>query len=177
MQHVSHRTIPVAIRSSAGWVTGRIHLDGGVSLLRHLNESGAFYRLTDVTLPGEKNTRQFFAMHVRETAFVVPLDCEEEKAAKEFPNETFRHEVACLLPEGPMFCSFDVLAGIRVSDYLMNHPNFIPVRRCWTPFRDLPESLADPVEFGFLNAARVVGVSEADDGTVEERIGERVPVT
>ncbi|MGK2856141.1 MAG: hypothetical protein ACSLFQ_02920 [Thermoanaerobaculia bacterium] len=169
MQHASHRTVPVAIRSSAGWVTGRIHLDGETSLLRHLNESGAFFRLTDVQLPGEKRLRQFFAIHVREAAFVVPLDCEEVKSAKEFPNETLRHEVACLLPEGPMFCSFDVLAGIRVSDYLMNHTNFIPVHRCWTPFRDLPESLADPVEFGFLNAARVVGVSEAEPATAGVR--------
>ena len=175
MQYVSHRTVPVAIRSSAGWITGRIHLEGGISLLRHLNESGAFFRLTDVMLPGQKTPRQFFAIHLREAAFVVPLDCEEKKAAKEFSNETLRHEVACLLPEGPLFCSFDVLAGIRVSDYLMNHTKFIPVHRCWTPFRELPESLAEPVEFGFLNAARVVGVSEAELATVEAQLEETVP--
>jgi len=167
MQYASHRTVPVAIRSSAGWVTGRIHLDTSTSLLRHINESGAFFRLTDVMLPGEKRLRQFFAIHVRETAFVVPLDCEEEKGAREFASETLRHDVACLLPEGPMFCSFDVLAGIRVSDYLMNHTAFIPVRRCWTPFPGLPGTLVEPVEFGFLNAARVVGVSEAEPATVE----------
>lgn len=174
MQHASHRTVPVAIRSSAGWVTGRIHLDGGVSLLRHLNESGAFFRLTDVTLPGEKSIRKFFAIHVRETALVVPLACEEEKAAREFAAETLRREVACLLPEGPMFCSFDVLVGIRVSDYLMNHTNFIPVRRCWTPFHPLPEALAEPVEFGFLNAARVVGVSEAEVEPAAVPLAEKV---
>ena len=170
MQTAPRRTVPVAIRSSAGWVTGRIHLESGTSFLRHLNESGAFFRLTDVTLPGEKRLRQFFAIHVRETAFVVRLDCGEEKDVRECLNETLRHEVACLLPEGPMFCSFDVLAGVRVSDYLMNHTRFIPVRRCWTPFRELPGSLSEPVEFGFLNAARLVGVSEAEPVRVQAHI-------
>ena len=176
MQYTSHRSVPVAIRSSAGWVTGRIHLDGGTGLLRHLNESGAFFRLTDVLLPGEKRERQFFAIHSREAAFVVPLDCEEQKGSMEWLNETLRHEVACLLPEGPMFCSFDVLAGIRVSDYLMNHTSFIPVRRVWTPFRELPATLAEPVEFGFLNASRIVGVSEADAARATSRREESVTV-
>ncbi|MBI2213174.1 MAG: hypothetical protein HYU52_05965 [Acidobacteria bacterium] len=161
MQHNRNRTVPVAIRSVAGWVTGRLHFEAETSMLRHLNESGAFFRLTDVMLPGEKRLRDFFAIHAREAAFVVPLSCEEEKHASEYAAESRRHEVACLLPEGPLFCSFDVLAGIRVSDYLMNHTQFIPVRRCWTPFRELPGTLSEPIEFGFLNSSRIVGVSEA----------------
>jgi hypothetical protein len=170
MQYAQNRTVPVAIRSVAGWVTGRLHFESGTSLLRHLNEAGPFFRLTDVMLPGEKRLRDFFAIHAREAAFVVPLSCEEEKSAREFASETLRHEVACLLPEGPLFCSFDVLAGIRVSDYLMSHTSFIPVRRCWTPFRELPGTLSEPVEFGFLNASRIVGVSEAGPQSAEETI-------
>jgi hypothetical protein len=138
-----------------------MHFETGTTMLRHLNESGPFFRLTDVMLPGEKRLRDFFAIRSREAAFVVPLSCEEEKSAREFVNETLRREVACLLPEGPLFCSFDVLAGVRVSDYLMSHTRFIPVRRCWTPFRELPGTLSEPIEFGFLNAERIVGVSEA----------------
>ncbi len=174
MQQTQHRTVPVAIHSVAGWVTGRLHFDDGTSLLRHLNESGVFFRLTDVMLPGEKRLRDFFAIHAREATFVVPLSCEEEKSAREFTNETKRHEVACLLPEGPLFCSFDVLAGIRVSDYLMSHTSFIPVRRCWTPFRELPGTLSEPIAFGFLNASRIVGVSEAGPVSSEIRIEEEL---
>lgn len=168
MQYPDTRAVPVAIRSVAGWVTGRLHFESGTTMLRHLNESGAFFRLTDVMLPGEKRLRDFFAIHAREAAFVVPLSVEEEKGAREFSAETRRHEVACLLPEGPLFCSFDVLAGIRVSDYLMSHTSFIPVRRCWTPFRELPGTLSEPIEFGFLNAGRLVGVSEAGARSGEE---------
>lgn len=167
MQYAQNRSVPVAIRSIAGWVTGRIHFEATTTMLHHLNESGPFYRLTDVMLPGEKRLRDFFAIRSREAAFVVPLDCEEEKSTRALVNETRRHEVACLLRDGPMFCSFDVLAGVRVSDYLMNHTSFIPVRRCWTPFRELPGTLSEPIAFGFLNAARIVGVSEegAQSGT------------
>jgi len=160
MQHAPTRAVPCAIRSIAGWVTGRMHLEPGTSMLRHLNESGPFFRLTDVMLPGEKRLRDFFAIRSREAVFVVPLSCEEEKSSRELDSQTLRHEVACLLQEGPLFCSFDVQAGVRVSDYLMSHTRFIPVRRCWTPFRELPGSLSEPIEFGFLNAARIVGVSE-----------------
>jgi hypothetical protein len=175
MQQTPTRAVPCAIRSIAGWVTGRLHFETGTSMLRHLNESGPFFRLTDVMLPGEKRLRDFFAIRSREAAFVVPLSCEEEKSAREFANETLRHEVACLLQEGPLFCSFDVLAGIRVSDYLMSHTRFIPVRRCWTPFRELPGTLSEPIEFGFLNAARIVGVSEEGaQSSAEIRLEEEV---
>ncbi len=169
MQFPAQRSVPAAIYTSAGWITGKIHMNAPRALLAQLNHSsGDFIRLTDVLLPHEKKERPFFAIHSREAIFVVPLSVKEERLSREYTSDTEQHEVACLLQQGTLFGRVDVLEGIRLSDYLMHHTAYIPIHRCLTPFGDLPRVLSEPIRFAFLNASRIVGVAEAQDGPTEK---------
>lgn len=162
MQNVGQRTTNVAVYSRAGWITGTIHIGADQTLLGELNDGGSFFRLTGVQLPMEEGKRDFFAIHAREATIVLPLETSMQYSDREPPNETMRHEVSCLMQEGTILCSIDVLEGCRVSDYLLNHHGFIPIRESHMPVMELPTVVVEPIPIAYLNTSRIIGLAETD---------------
>ena len=160
MEQPNQRTIPVAIFSRAGWVTGLLHVAPHTELAHYLEGDDRFFRLTSVLLPAEESERAFFAMHADEALMLVPLESRDQYVV---PAEgSTRKDIACLLGEGTLFGALDVPPGERVSDHLMSRRGFIQVRRCRTPLMELPAGLAEPLEMIYLNTRKIIGVAESN---------------
>ncbi len=152
----------VAIYTQAGWITGHLYLEDCQTLLIHLNHAGTFFSLTNVVLPLEDETRDFFAVHSSEATIVLPLDNAGFEGADEAGAETKAHAIACLMPGGTLYCTLDIFSGHRVSDHLMLNPGFIPIRNVTIPILQLPASIDQPIKLAYLNTSGIIGVTEAN---------------
>lgn len=162
MSNTGHRAVRVAIFTHAGWINGLIHVAPDRTLLTEINEGGSFFRLTEVSLPLEEYTRDFFAILARETTMVIPMETGDQYGSPAVPNGTESREVVCLLQEGTMLCHLDVLEGCRVSDHLLNHEGFITIREIRAPMMELPPGTIEPIPIAYLNSQRIIGVTESD---------------
>lgn len=161
METMAHHTVRVAIYTRAGWISGTIHVAPDRSLLEEMNEGGSFFRLTDVSLPLEDSTREFFAMHSNAAVMVLPLDSRDQYAGGKAPERTVQREIVALLAEGTLLCKIDVPEGSRVSDYLLGQSGFFPIRESHMPMMETPPGLIEPIPIAFLNVSRIIGVTEA----------------
>jgi hypothetical protein len=167
MSGAEQRTTQVGIFTRAGWVTGALHVAAGESLAAFLDGSERLFRLTDVQLPAEAAPREFFAMYAEEALMVLPLERSEQYLPA--PAGSLRRDVGCLLAEGTLFGALDVPPGARVSDYLTSERRFLPVRRARTPLFELPADVAEPLEMIYVNARRIIGVTETNPVDAEQQ--------
>ncbi len=156
--HPRQREIQARIFTNAGWLMGAFHLLESHSFDDFLEGSGPYFKLTNVTLPAGPATLEFFALRRGAAIVIVPqtdLSALLLPASRR-PVET--HQVACLLETGILLGKLDVLAGVRVSDYLANHKGFTELRDCksvsGTPNINAP--------IAFVNSPQIIGVTERD---------------
>lgn len=152
----------LGILTRAGWLTGALRVPRLHTLIDFLENSGEFFRLSDVHLPHQENPLSFLALHRTAAMFVAPLDGMQGYDIAPTTTQTTVHDVSCLFDHGMLVGKLEILTGIRVSDYLMHRGGFIPVRECslrGAPY--LPPESQQTFALALVNRDRIVGVSES----------------
>ena len=83
-------------------------------------------------------------------------------------GRTSTHQVGCLLPEGLLRGTLEVLVNVRVSDFLRQQPNLVVLRDCrlagYGEAADSPK--ARKIRVALVNIGRIAGVSEWENKSV-----------
>lgn len=151
------RSISVAVYTSAGWVSGSVSAPPLQGLIDFLNQSKGFVKLTGVTLPSGA-ALPFFALQRKAAVVVVPLT-EDEKPGRTVVGATSPRLVSILLDSGALTGVIDVVSNLRVSDYLMQHTDFIGLRDCEMHVA-APGVAPGAIPYAIVNAERIIGASE-----------------
>ena len=147
-------TLAAQVRTAAGEVRATFHIPKGHNFVDHLAKF-AFWNLTDVTLPEAREKLPFFSFRSAAALIVVPEEDEAKLHLTPFHGTTEKHRIACLLAGfGTVTGEIELLPGVRVSDYVMQHTGFFCLRNAQLG----SEGTRRPVVF--VNAAALVGVSE-----------------
>ena len=159
--HSELRRIPSVIFTPNGWIRGIFHVPVMHGFLEHLNLSGEFLKVTDVTLPDLKLDLKFFGLRRGKASIVLP-DCDPKiLALPQITADYTVHRVSFLLDGGTVTGSLAIEEDIRLSDYLTNHDHFVVLKNCRFGAYDTKEE-EEENRFPFLlvNLACVIGASD-----------------
>jgi hypothetical protein len=151
------RTLMARIRTPAGWIQAMLHVPRNHSLVEHLGAGFPFWNLTEAKLPGQSELVPFFALRKEEATVVIPECSEAELLLAPAHGATQKHRLSCLLESGTLIGDIEIVANVRVSDYLLHHSGFIFLRNA-----TLVENSGGGKELAMalVNATALVGVSE-----------------
>ena len=78
------------------------------------------------------------------------------------------HQVGCLLAEGLLRGTLEVLVNVRVSDFLRQRPGLVVLRDCrLAGYGEAPDSpKARKLRVALVNVGRITGVSEWENKPV-----------
>lgn len=157
------RTIPARILTPAGWMTGTFHVSRLHSFLDFASQSNSFFTLTQVTMPGQKDSLPFLALR-RSAARVILPSCDESQLMLSPPQgETDEHKVRCMLEAGVLAGKLTLKKRVRVSDFLAHHVGYLMLRDC-----ELGEAkIAAPI--AFVNSGAVVAIGDEGRRRAEAR--------
>jgi hypothetical protein len=159
LHKADQRAVRARVLTSSGWVRGTFHVPLMHGLVDFLDHAGPYLKLTDAILPGTGTAVQFFALRRAALVAAVPEVPETELYLPAIAMETVRHRISCLLPAGAIEGELEVVAGTRVSDYLMHQLGFIVLRRAVGPEAGI--AATTPASLLLVNAVAIVGVSES----------------
>ena len=129
--------------------------------LDFLNQAKSFIKMSSVVLPD--GTAASFLAVPRSAALVVVPDPEDSNLqARGLAGATTAHKVLCLFGAGVLEGTLDITGNLRVSDYLMQHSDFIGLRDAVIRFStpgDVPSDSA-PIPFVAVYAGGLIGVSQ-----------------
>jgi len=158
------RQVGVEALTSLGWVQGTLHLPMHQTLLEFLRLAHDLVKVTRVRLPGEPQPLPFVAIRPEAITLIVPT---LEQALVEPPGHlgmTAPRPVMCLLSQGQLRGTLDVITGMRLSDQLRQYGDFMVLRHCLlAPYG---ETLNSPQARSFTTA--VVSLRQAA-GVAEDR--------
>ena len=155
------RSLSAAVYTSAGWVSGTFLLPPVQGFLDYLNQTKNFIKLTDATLLGRSQT-PFFALQRSAVLVIVPDQHDTNLQARMSLGSAASHRIHCLMKGGLIAGTLETAPNLRVSDYLMQHTDFIALHDCSWNFgttAGAPE-VPQPVPFVAVHAGSLVGVSE-----------------
>ena len=115
-------------------------------------------KLRNVAISHKKEPIPFFALRLEAVPMIVPS---EHEVVPNVLGATTEHKVMCLLRGAMVTGKLEILENLRVSDYLMRSPGYIPLRDCTlrVPAKvQLP--FPNPVPLVLVNAECVTGVAE-----------------
>jgi hypothetical protein len=124
------RQVSVEALTSLGWVQGILHLPMHQTLLEFVRLADDLIKVTRVRLPGEPQLLPFVAIRPEAITLIVPT---LEQALVEPPGHlgmTAPRPVMCLLPQGQLRGTLDVITGMRLSDQLRQYGEFMVLRHC-----------------------------------------------
>lgn len=158
--HPPQRQIKAHIHTTAGWIHAMFHMPLLHGFVDFLNQEHSVVKLTDAWMPGSSTALEFAAVRKASILTVIPDAPEEELQLATPTRATEQHTVSCLLDTGLVVGVLDIPAQTRVSDYLLHHDGFFPLRNCTVyaergaPHRSAPLAV--------INAEHVVAVSERE---------------
>ena len=157
--------IPAFVYTSAGWIEGAFRVPPIHAFGDWLDHGGHFFKLVDVTLPGAGHPIPFFALHRDAVVFAAPKSAlERPERSRYLMQNTRSHRVTVLLTCGILEGTIDVLADVRVSDFLSSWPRFVPIHDAAIAFRDelVVAPMEQPIPLVFVNGPRVIGFAEIE---------------
>ena len=158
--HSDLRRIPSVIFTPNGWIRGIFHVPVMHGFLEHLNLSGEFLKITDVTLPDLKLDLKFFGLRRSKASVVLP-DCDPKiLALPQITADYTVHRVSFLLDGGTVTGSLAIEEDIRLSDYLTNHDHFVVLKNCRFGAYDTSPEEENRFPFLLVNLACVIGASD-----------------
>ena len=158
--HSELRRIPSVIFTPNGWIRGIFHVPVMHGFLEHLNLSGEFLKVTDVTLPDLKLDLKFFGLRRGKASIVLP-DCDPKiLALPQITADYTVHRVSFLLDGGTVTGSLAIEEDIRLSDYLTNHDHFVVLKNCRFGAYDTAPEEENRFPFLLVNLACVIGASD-----------------
>jgi len=154
------------ILTDIGWFAATFHVPLHQSLLPrrgHRRDKG-----TRVRIPGEESRLPFLGIRRDSILLVEPTQGDELIETSGSIGRTSSHQVGCLLPEGLLRGTLQVLVNVRVSDFLRQQPNLVVLRDCrLTGYGEPADSpKARKLRVALVNVGRISGVSEWENKTV-----------
>lgn len=137
-----------------------MHVPAGVGLLPFLNSDGAFFRMTNVSMPAQPKTIPFLAVQRKAVLIVVPG--EDAMLGLDEDDGRTRHEVTCLFAGGLVMGTLSLPKGMRVSDELMESQQFFAIDDCTVGIDASPDPVMEVEKLVFVHAAEIFGVAELD---------------
>jgi hypothetical protein len=156
------RKVSANMLTDLGWLFGVFNLPPHQSLIDFPAPGVQVIKFTNVRLPSVAERVPFVALRREAVRLIEPTLNDEMVEAPGSIGRSLPHEVACLLPEGRLQGTLEVLVNVRVSDYLRQQANLIVMRRC--VLAAYGESLDSPkarqLSTVVVNLAAAVGVAE-----------------
>lgn len=154
------RAITCRILTFAGWIEGTFHVPAKNGFLEFLARDETMYRLTDVALPGQDRRHPFFALHRSAVVGVAPPAGEPVEVTLP-PGKRVVHRVSWLLASGVVDGDVELLENVRVSDFVMHHTGFTPLRDATVLLKNAEGGWdAEPLPAFAVQANRAIGVSD-----------------
>ena len=165
MQHPSTpqlRLATVNLLTDLGWCSGTFHVPGLQSLVDFLAPGNHIVKVTRVRVPNEGERLPFIGFRRDSILVVEPTQPDELVDTAGSVGRTSAHRVGCLLQQGVLQGTLEVLVNVRVSDFLRQQPGLAVLRDCvLTPYGEPPESTqARRLRTALVNLSRVTGVVE-----------------
>ena len=154
----AHQKFGARLFTPSGWVVGTLHVLQSMSLFDFLNDTRGFYRLTNVSLPDQPETLGFMALQRSAVLLVVPGD--EAHVRGSVPVSHVRHEVTCVFPGGLVMGRLALPANLRVSDELMQSPDFFVLDDCTVGLDGSSEPVMEAEPMVIVQASEMFGVAE-----------------
>lgn len=153
------RSVTASVLTHAGWVSGTFSLPPIQGFLDFLNQAKSFLKLSDVTLP-DGTAASFLAVPRAAALAVVPDARDTNLQARGLSGATVAHKVLCLFGAGVLEGTLETASNLRVSDYLLQHSEFIAIRDAEIRFATAGDVPTAPIPFVAVNAGGLIGVSE-----------------
>lgn len=156
------RLTSVNVLTDLGWCAGTFHVPGRQSLMDFLGPGNQIVKLTRVRIPNESERLPFIGLRRDAILVVEPTQADELVDTAGSVGRTSAHRVGCLLPDGMLHGSLEVLVNVRVSDYLRQQPGLAVLRDCTlVPYGQPTDSTqARRIRCALVNLSRVTGVAE-----------------
>lgn len=154
------RLVPVRVLTSAGWITGTLHVPRAMPLLDFLEDERRFVSLSGVKLPIGAEL-PFFALAKSAIVLLQPTPEELVEAVTRTSGRSRLHQVSCLFEGGLVMGTLALPSDRRVSDELLASKGFVVLGHC-TIGVDAPAK-APVMEAGLhvlVHAPRLIGVTE-----------------
>ena len=165
MQYPSNpplRLSTVNVLTDLGWCAGTFHVPGRQSLMDFLAPGNHIVKLTRVRIPNEGERVPFIGFRRDAIMVVEPTQPDELVDTAGSVGRTSAHRVACLLGEGMLHGTLEVLINVRVSDFIRQQPGLAVLNDCTlVPYgQPLDSTQARRIRQALVNLSRVTGVAE-----------------
>ena len=156
------------ILTDIGWFAATFHVPQHQSLVDFLAGGVGVIKATRVRVPGEESRLPFVGIRRDAILLVEPTQGDEPIETAGSIGRTSSRQVGCLLPEGLLRGTLEVLVNVRVSDFLRQQPSLVVLRNCrLTGYGEPADSAkARKLRVALVNVARTTGVSEWENKTV-----------
>ena len=156
------RLATVNLLTDLGWCAGTFHVPGRQSMLDFLAPGSHIVKLTRVRIPNESERLPFIGFRRDSIVVVEPTQADELVDTAGSIGRTSGHRVGCLVPDGILHGTLDVLVNVRVSDFLRQQPGFVVLRDCaLVPYGQPADSnQGRRLRSALVNLSRVSGVAE-----------------
>lgn len=156
------RLSTVNVLTELGWCAGTFHVPGRQSLVDFLGPGNHIVKLTRVRIPDESERLPFIGLRRDAIMVVEPTQPDELVDTAGSIGRTSVHRVGCLLDQGMLHGTLEVLVNVRVSDFLRQQPGLAVLHDCTlVPYGQPPDSTrARRIRRAVVNLSRVTGVAE-----------------
>jgi hypothetical protein len=156
------RLSTVNVLTDLGWCAGTFHVPGRQSLVDFLAPGNHIVKATRVRVPNEAERLPFIGFRRDAIVVVEPTQTDELIDTAGSIGRTSDHRVGCLLDEGILHGTLEVLVNVRVSDFLRQQPGLAVLRDCLlVPYGQTTDSSqARRMRHALVNLSRVTGIAE-----------------
>ena len=156
------RVSSVNLLTDLGWWAGTFHVPVRQSLVDFLAPGSQTVKLTRVRIPNEAERLPFVAVRRESILVVEPTQPDEPVDTPGAGGRTSSHRIGCLLPEGILHGTLEVLVNVRVSDFLRQQPGLAVLHDCaLVPYGQSAESKQTrKLRLALVNLGRLTGVTE-----------------
>jgi hypothetical protein len=156
------RLVTVNLLTDLGWCAGTFHVPGRQSLVDFLAPGNQIVKVTRVRVPNESERLPFIGFRRDSIIVVEPTQTDELIDTAGSVGRTSAHRVGCLLDEGILHGTLEVLVNVRVSDFLRQQPGLAVLHDCTlVPYGQPADSnQGRRLRHALVNLSRVTGIAE-----------------
>jgi hypothetical protein len=127
------RRVRLRILTERGWIEGSLQLPRVARLVDWLNHTASFLTISDVRI-GDTDL-PYLSLRKKAVRLVAPVR-EEDVSSYVTAGVPTPRRIWCMLEDGSLRGTLDVLEHVRVSDFLAHHGGFVGLRDAHLHRRD-----------------------------------------
>jgi hypothetical protein len=157
------REVIVHCRVSRSWISGRVVMPLGRSLLDYVNATPTFLKLRDTVFrSGHRRTARFFTLRRDAISIIIAEDGETGLTREQGPGQFTERPVAFLLENGEVEGRIAVRENVRVSDEVIRTKAFFAVQDGTVRIEgdSICQRLPQSIPLVLVNAGQVIGVAD-----------------